>query len=88
MKNFIVGGAALLILSACASSPDPASEVVQKPDQTAQAPAPQIFEPVQEAAPPPITQTAPQNLGAIPDPNLPIPGSAEDFAYQLSLIHI
>lgn len=82
MKNFIVGGAALLILSACASSPDPASEVVQKPDQTAQAPAPQIFEPVQEAAPAPVTQTAPQNLGAIPDPNLPIPGSAEDFAYQ------
>jgi len=79
MKKYIMGCAALLVLSACASTPDEETvlEVVQNPDANAQ--APQVFEPIPQA---PVVQQAPQTLEAFPDPNLPIPGSAEDFAYQ------
>lgn len=77
MKKYIVGGAALLILSACASRPDPVPEVAQNPNTQ----PPQVFEPVPEAQPP-VVQEAPQTFAALPDPNLPTPGSIEDFAYQ------
>ena len=79
MKNYFVGGIALLALSACASQPDP----IPQPPQTepvAQAPAPQIFETAPVA--PPVVQEAPQSVEAFPDPNLPAPGSVADFAYQ------
>ncbi len=83
MKNYFVGGAALLILSACASQPDPVPQLERalEPIAEAPAPAPEIFEPVK--APAPIVQPAPQITDQVlPDPNLPTPGSIEDFAFQ------
>ena len=80
MKNYLVGGAALLVLSACASQPDPVPEVAQAPAPVTEAAPPQIFEPV-PVAPPPIVE-APQSAEVLPDPNLPTPGSVEDFAFQ------
>ena len=80
MKNYLVGGVALFVLSACASKPDPIPQV-QQPEPVAQAPAaPQVFEPAPVA--PPVIQQAPQSVEVIPDPNLPAPGSVADFAYQ------
>ena len=80
MKNYLVGGAALLVLSACASQPDTVPEVAQAPAPVTEAAPPQIFEPV-PVAPPPIVE-APQSAEVLPDPNLPTPGSVEDFAFQ------
>jgi len=79
MKNYIIGGAALLALSACASQPDPIPEIVE-PAPVAQAPAPEVLEPV--TSPPPVVVETPQSAEILPDPNLPTPGSIEDFAYQ------
>ena len=77
MKRYLIGGAALLILSACASAPDPVKEVVQT--APAPAPAPQVIEPTPL---PPVIQQAPQVVEIIPQADLPTPGSSEDFAYQ------
>lgn len=79
MKNYLLGGAALLALSACASQPDPIPNV-PPPAPVAQAPAPEVLEPVISA--PEAVVEAPLPVEAIPDPNLPTPGSVEDFAYQ------
>ena len=78
MKHYFVGGAAILILSACATKPEPVQEVVQEAPVTMQ-PAPQVVEP---APLPPVIQEAPQVVEVAPQPNLPIPGSIDDFAYQ------
>jgi len=56
MKHYFVGGAAILILSACATKPEPVQEVVQEAPVTMQ-PAPQVVEP---APLPPVIQEAPQ----------------------------
>ena len=77
MKHYLIGGAALLVLSACATKPDPVEEMPE-PQPVTQAPAPEIFEP----APPPVVQQMPEVVQMAPDPNLPNPGSIEDFAYQ------
>jgi len=84
MKRYLVGGAALLILSACATKPDTLPEVPQTQTATAPtAPPP----PPQVLAPTPVPQAVdnfPETTVAAPqfDPNLPFPGSVEDFAYQ------
>jgi len=80
MKQILIGGAALLILSACATKPEPVQEVVQAAP-TATTPPPQIFEP---APPPPAVERLPEAVAEAPqvDPNLPTPGSIDDFAYQ------
>lgn len=77
MKHYLMGGAALLVLSACATKPEPVKEM-QAPEPIAQAPAPEIFEP----APAPIVEQLPQVVEIAPNFNLPNPGSIEDFAYQ------
>ena len=78
MKRYLMGGAALLILSACATKPEPQQEIVQT-GPVAQA-QPEIFEP---APLPPVIQEAPAPyVEAVPSINLPNPGSIEDFAYQ------
>jgi len=77
MKHYLMGGAALLVLSACASKPDPIPEMPD-PGPVAETPAPEIFEP----APAPITEPLPEVVDAVPDVSLPTPGSIEDFAYQ------
>ena len=79
MKRYLVGGAALLALSACATKPEP----VQDTRSTAPVAAPEIFEPIPEPAPAPaIVQSAPEAYVPAQDLKLPFPGSAEDFAYQ------
>jgi len=76
MQYLILGTACATTLVACATKADPLPTqtqvpVVQAPAPVAPTPAP-IFE-----------QAAPvQQVIAAPDPNLPIPGSAEDFAYR------
>lgn len=73
-----MGGAALLILSACATKPDPVEEIVQT--APIQQPAPQIAEPDPL---PPVVKETPQVVEILPpQTNLPMPGSIEDFAYQ------
>lgn len=82
MKRYLIGGAALLILSACATKGDVVEEVAKaEPSVTAPAPPPQVFEP---APLPPAVERVPDVIAEAPfvDPNLPIPGSADDFAYQ------
>lgn len=80
MKHYLMGGAALLVLSACATKPDPLPEVVTpEPEPVMEAPAPVVQEPIA----PPVIQSQPEPMGEVlPDPNLPTPGSAEDFAFQ------
>jgi len=79
MKRYLVGGAALLALSACATKPEP----VQDTRSTAPVAAPEIFEPLPEPTPAPaIVQNAPEAYVPAQDFKLPFPGSAEDFAYQ------
>ena len=77
MKHYLMGAAALLILSACATKPEAIQEVVQT--APAPEPAPQVVEP---APLPPVIQQAPQVVEIVPQADLPIPGSEEDFAYQ------
>ncbi len=81
MKRILIGGAALLILSACATKPDVVEEVAQVEPTVTQAPAPQIIEPVPL---PPAVEQFPEVVVEAPqvDPNLPTPGSIDDFAYQ------
>lgn len=83
MKNYLIGGVALIILSACATKPD-SDQGLKVSTPAAQGQRPGIFEatpaPVQRPLPK-VTEAAPslnQNL----DPNLPTPGSLEDFGYQ------
>ncbi len=63
------------LMTACASQPDPVEEVVEAPiaapEPVTQTPPPRV---VQDTTPPPVVLP--------PDPNLPIPGTADDFAYQ------
>jgi len=77
MKNIFMAGAALLILSACATKPDPVEEVVEQRPQVEAPP------PVFEEAPslPPVSE-APAVVDIAPNLNLPAPGSEADFAYQ------
>jgi len=78
MKLYLMGGAALLALSACATKPDPVPEM-PAPKPVVQAPAPDAIEPTPL---PPLVQQLPPVVQSAPDPNLPTPGSLEDFAYQ------
>lgn len=80
MKHYLMGGAALLVLSACATKPDPLPEVVtSEPEPIMEAPAPVFQEPTE----PEVVQSLPEPMGEVlPDPNLPTPGSMEDFAFQ------
>ncbi len=80
MKHYLMGGAALLSLSACATKPDPVPEMTA-PAPVVQAPAP-VPEIVEPTPPPPVVQQLPPVVQSAPDPNLPTPGSIEDFAYQ------
>lgn len=83
MKHYLMGGAALLVLSACATKPEVTQET-QAPRPVTQAPAPEIFEPTPIPAPQPLPKAveAPPNLNQNQNPNLPSAGSIEDFAYQ------
>lgn len=75
MNKFLMAGATALILTACATKPDPEPEI-EVVQEVIEAPV-EIIEPdpTPEVVPlPPIVQQA--------DPNLPIPGTAEDFAFQ------
>lgn len=66
--------AAVALLSACATKPEPVVEQVAAP-----APAPVFVEP----EPAPVVQTAPAPLVApVVDANLPIPGSQADFVFR------
>ena len=77
MKNLLMAGAALMLLSACATKPDPIPEPVE---QVVEVAPPPVFE---EVAPPPVyVDPTPQVVEVLPDPNLPAPGSEDDFAYQ------
>ena len=64
-----------LVLSACATKPDPELEVIPVVEAPQQ---PAIVEPAPAPAPAPIVQPPVVEI----DPNAPIPGSIEDFAYQ------
>lgn len=77
MKHYLMGGAALLVLSACATKPEPVPEM-PAPEPVTQTPPPEII----QQTPPPVVQQLPPVVESIPDPNLPNPGSIEDFAYQ------
>jgi len=83
MKRYLIGGATLLLLSACATKPEAVQEIIQ----SAPAPIerPQAVTPAPAPTPlPPIVQSAPSE-GFIDNNslfNLPTPGSVEDFAYQ------
>lgn len=78
MKRYLMGGAALLMLSACATKPDTQEEVIQTAPVSK--PAPEIFEPL--PLPPVVDQAPAPIIEAVPPSNLPNPGSIEDFAYQ------
>ncbi|MEP3653723.1 MAG: OmpA family protein [Litorimonas sp.] len=75
MKHYLIGGAALLVLSACATKPDPIEET-PPPPPVVQAP-PEVITP---PPPPPVVEQLPPVVQTTPD--LPTPGSIEDFAYQ------
>lgn len=76
MKQILLAGAALLVLSACATKPK-MEEQAPPVEQTETAPP--IFE---EVAPPaPLTETLPP-VETGPAYDLPVPGSEADFAYQ------
>ncbi len=75
MKRILIAGAALLVLSACATKPDPEVEVVERP--VVEEPRP-VFEAPKDVLPPVAQQ--PDTFEV--DPNLPTPGSIDDFAYQ------
>jgi peptidoglycan-associated lipoprotein len=79
MKHYFMGGAALLVLSACATKPEPVKEM-PAPAPVVQAPAPVITEPPAPA--PAVVEQLPQVVEMAPDVNLPNPGSIADFAYQ------
>ena len=64
--------AAALALTACSTKPEPIEEVVTAPAPVRQAP---VAQPAPEPAPPPV-------VAAEPAPDLPIPGSIDDFVYQ------
>jgi len=77
MKQLILAAsAAALVLSACATKPDPVEEVIEEVAE--QETAPEIFQPPVEIQRPVIQQEVIPEL----DPNLPTPGSEADFAYQ------
>ena len=67
----IAGG---LALAGCKSTPEPVEEVAQAPAPAPVTQAP-VFTPAPEPAPAPVMQAAPA-------PDLPTPGSLEDFLYQ------
>jgi len=78
-KIYVLLGASALIMSACASKPDPQPIADTAPEVIERAPeviAPAPVEPTPQPLPPVIVQNP------APDPNLPIPGSEQDFAYQ------
>ncbi len=77
MRRLFFGGAALVMLSACATKP-PVVEEVSEVVPVAK-PAPEVFEP---APLPPVIEQAPEVVEVVPQANLPIPGSQEDFAFQ------
>jgi len=76
MKHYLMGGVALLVLSACATKPDPIPEMPEQ-EPVVEVPEPEVVEPAPE-----IVETLPEVVEILPDPNLPTPGSLEDFAYQ------
>lgn len=76
MKKYLMAGAAILVLSACATKPEP--EPMPEPEPIIQAP-PEVVEP--KPLPPVVEQPTYVEPVTV-DPNLPIPGSEEDFAYQ------
>lgn len=74
-KNLLLLLIATAVMSACASKP----EIVEDTPAPAVATAP-VFEP--EPTPAPVVQAPVQQVAQAPAPNLPTPGSAEDFIYQ------
>ena len=77
MKRILIASAALLVLSACATKPDPVEEVIERPAEV-ETPGP-VFERAPEVLPPVVDQPT---IVEAPQVNLPTPGSIEDFAYQ------
>jgi len=68
MKRYLIGGAALLILSACATKPDLAEDVAQVEQAVTPPPqAPQIFEP---APLPPAVERIPEAVAVAPQIDL------------------
>lgn len=85
MKHYLMGGLALLALSACATKPAPVQDNASQRQSAAD--APNLFEPIAEpeaVAPlPPAVEKLPEATAPVViDPNLPSPGSIEDFAFQ------
>jgi peptidoglycan-associated lipoprotein len=77
--KLIATSLAILALSACATKPKIEPIVEQA---VAEAP-PQIFETAPSPPPAPVAQApAPVVQAPIVDPNAPLPGSIDDFAYQ------
>lgn len=80
MKHYLMGGAAFLVLSACATKPELVKEAAT-PVPVASAPEPEIFAPP-PPPPPAVVEQLPQVVAPVQNLNLPSPGSVEDFAYQ------
>ena len=78
-KIYVLLGVSAWILSACASQPDPEPNIEVAPTVER---APEIVEPAPVQPLPQQTLPPVDILEAAPDPNLPIPGSEQDFAYQ------
>ena len=82
MKQYLVGGLALLILGGCATKPKSNQDDL---GQQAVTSAPEIFAPVAppaQAPAPQVVEQLPDTSGFVQNPNLPTPGSLEDFAFQ------
>lgn len=75
MKYYLMAGAAVLVLSACATKPDPVEDMIE-PEVIQVEPEVVRPDPVPE-----VTQLPPVEYETV-DPNLPVPGSEDDFAYQ------
>jgi len=73
-KRMICLSAIALVLAACASTPEP-EEIVEVAEPVEEV----VEEPVEVA--PPVMETTP-SLPVAQPPDLPVPGSVDDFAYQ------
>ncbi len=71
-SSLLIGGIALM-LSACQTTPEPEPVVEPVPEPVVQAPEP---------APEPVFVPEPEPVIAEPAPNLPVPGTPDDFAYR------
>lgn len=75
-QKLALGSAILMILSACATKPEPVQQT--EPVQEVEAPAPVVPEP-DPVTPAPVEDVEVEAI----DPNLPTAGSIDDFEYQV-----